>query len=256
MKALILSGGKGERLRPLTDKIPKPLVEVGGRPLIHYPLLMLKRAGISAVAINVHHLAGEIETALGTGKTLAMDITYAPEPTLLGTGGTLLALRDYFGNEPFWVLNADSILDLDLNAMLKLHRERGALATFALFRPTDTGRYSRIEIDREAKIRRVRLLKGPQEFDDYPTELNDPDAATLESYMFCGVYVCEPAVLVSMPKTPPFSSIGEIFAPLVARGMPLFGYVHRGLFRTVDDLESYQALRREFATNPPHLDYL
>ena len=74
--------------------------------------------------------------------------------------------------------------------------------------------------------------------------------------MFCGVYLCEPTVLDTMPKTPPFSSIGQIFAPLVARGMPLFGYVHRGLFRTVDDLESYQAIRREFATNPPHLSYL
>ena len=256
MKALILSGGRGERLRPLTDTIPKPLLEVGGRPLIHYPLLMLKRAGIGAVAINVHHLAAEIETALGTGKTLALDITYAPEPTLLGTGGTLFALRDYFANERFWVLNADSILDLDLNAMLKLHREREALATFALFRPTDIGRYSRIEIDREAKIRRVRLLKGPKEFEDYPAGLSGSDAAALQSYMFCGVYLCEPTVLDRMPTAPPFSSMREIFAPLIASGMPLFGYVHRGLFHTVDDLESYQALRQEFATNPPHLSYL
>ncbi|MGD0074573.1 MAG: nucleotidyltransferase family protein [Candidatus Binataceae bacterium] len=257
MKALILSAGKGERLRPLTDTIPKPIAELGGRPLIHYPLLMLKRAGISAVAINVHHLAGEIENALGNGKALGVDITYSPEPTLLGTGGPLLALRDYFGDEPFWVLNADSILDLDLNAMMRLHRERGALATFALFRPADANRYSRIEIDREGKIRRMRLLRGGQEFDDYPAELNDRDAAALESYMFCGVYICEPVVLDSAPRTPPpFSSIGNIFAPMVARSLPLFGYVHRGFFRTVDDLESYHTLRREFATNPPHLSYL
>jgi len=256
MKALILSAGKGERLRPLTDKIPKPLVEVGGRPLIHYPMLMLKRFGISEVAINVHHLAGEIESALGTGAKLGMSITYAPEPTLLGTGGPLLALKDYFGDEPFWVLNADSILDLDLNAMLKLHRERGALATFVLCRPSDNSRYSRIEIDSGNMIRRMRLLRRPRDFDDYPPDLSDTDAAALESYMFCGVYVCEPAVLASIPKTPPFSSMGEIFAPLISRGMPLCGYVHHGLFRTVDDLESYRALEREFASDPPALSYL
>lgn len=257
MKALVLSGGKGERLRPLTEKIPKPLLEVGGRPLIHYPLLMLKRAGITEVAINVHHLAGKIEAALGTGKALGIDITYAPEPTLLGTGGPMLALRDYFGSEAFWVLNADSIMNLDLKAMLKLHRERGALATFALFHPDNIDYYSRLEIDDEAMLRRVRLVRGRGEgFDDYPAGLSDDIAASLRSYMFCGAYICEPAVFEFMPKTPPFSSIGDVFAPMVARGMPLFGYVHRGIFRTVDDLESYEALRREFTTNPPKLDYV
>jgi NDP-sugar pyrophosphorylase family protein len=216
---------------------------------------MLKRAQITEVAINVHHLAGEIESVLGAGKNLGIKITYAPEPTLLGTGGTLLALKDYFGDEPFWALNADSILDLDLNAMLALHRDRGALATFALFRPANIGRYSRIEIDREARIRRVRLLKGQGDFDDYPPEIN-ADGASLESYMFCGVYLCEPKVLATMPKSPPFSSMREIFAPMVAQGLPLFGHVHRGLFRTVDDLESYEALKREFASAQPALSYL
>ena len=257
MKALVLSGGKGERLRPLTEKIPKPLLEVGGRPLIHYPLLMLKRAGITEVAINVHHLAGKIESALGTGKTLGIDITYAPEPTLLGTGGPLIALRGYFGNAAFWVLNADSIMDLDLNAMLKLHRERGALATFALFHPANIDYYSRLEIDDEAMLRRVRLVRGRgEEFDDYPAGIREDIAASLRSYMFCGAYICEPAVFGFVPKTPPFSSIGDVFAPMVARAMPLFGYVHQGLFRTMDNLESYEALRREFTTNPPHLDYM
>src|SRR5580704_19048937 len=101
MKALVLSAGYGERLRPLTDKTPKPLLETGGRPLIHYPLLMLRHAGIVDVAINVHHLASQIEQALGDGKSLGLRITYSPEPTLLGTGGPLLALRDYLGTEPF-----------------------------------------------------------------------------------------------------------------------------------------------------------
>jgi len=215
---------------------------------------MLKHAGIRDVAINVHHLAGEIEKALGTGHAMGLDITYAPEPTLLGTGGTLLALKDYFGDEAFCVMNADNIIDLDLTAMLAFHRDRGAIASFLLFRPENISRYSRIEIDRDFKIRRMRLLKRPNEFEDYPAEL--PDGASLESYMFCGVYVCEPVVLKSMPKAPPFSSMREIFAPMVADGLPLFGCVHRGLFRTVDDLVSYQQLGREFADNPPRLSYL
>ena len=85
----MLSAGYGERLRPLTETIPKPILEVGGRPLIHYPLLMLKRAGITDVAINVHHLAAEVEPALGDGSSLGLRITYSPERVLTGTGGPL-----------------------------------------------------------------------------------------------------------------------------------------------------------------------
>src|SRR5580704_16379437 len=111
MKALVLAAGKGERLRPLTETIPKPMLELGGRPLIHYPLMMLKRAGITQVAINLHHLAERIETGLGTGRALGLEITYAPETVLLGTGGPLCGLRDFFGSESFVVANADTMMD-------------------------------------------------------------------------------------------------------------------------------------------------
>ncbi|MGH7917701.1 MAG: nucleotidyltransferase family protein, partial [Candidatus Binataceae bacterium] len=140
MKALVLSAGYGERLRPLTETIPKPLLEIGGRPLIHYPLLMLKRAGITDVAINVHHLAALIEQALGRGDAMGLSITYSPETVLLGTGGPLLVLRDYFGKEPFVLLNCDTIIGLDLPAMIAFHRARASLATLALF-DTDADSY-------------------------------------------------------------------------------------------------------------------
>ncbi|MGH7931755.1 MAG: nucleotidyltransferase family protein [Candidatus Binataceae bacterium] len=258
MKALVLSAGYGERLRPLTEQTPKPILEVGGRPLIHYPLLMLKRAGITDVAINVHHLADTIERTLGRGDALGLRITYSPETVLLGTGGPLLALRTYFGDEPFVLLNCDTILALDLTAMIGFHRERGALATLALYDAADPGAYSRIESDGAQRIRRMRLLRGRArgEFNDYPRELAPATAARLTPYMYCGVLVCEPAVLDLAPKSLPMSLMGDLFAPLVAQGLPLFGYVHRGFFRTVDDLKGYEALRAEFDAAPPPLDYL
>jgi len=94
MKALVLAAGYGERLRPLTETTPKPLLEVGGRPLIQYPLAMLRTAGIRDVAINLHHLGARLQQALGDGGALGLAITYAPEPILAGTGGPLLGLRD------------------------------------------------------------------------------------------------------------------------------------------------------------------
>ena len=253
MKALVLAAGKGERLRPLTESIPKPMLELGGRPLIHYALMMLKRAGITQVAINVHHLAGQIETGLRMGHELGLEITYAPETVLLGTGGPLLGLRGFFGSEPFVVANSDTVMDLDLGAMIGFHRERGSIATFALHRPPDMSAYSQLEIDRDGRLRRMRLMTAGRGggFEDFPAA---PPSVSTEAYMFCGLYICEPQVHDWMPQALPFSSMKGLFAPMVARGMPLFGYVHRGLFRTVDDLATYQKLKREFAANPPALE--
>jgi NDP-sugar pyrophosphorylase family protein len=259
MKALVLSAGYGERLRPLTEKIPKPLLEAGGRPLIHYPLLMLRHTGIVDVAINVHHLASQIEHALGDGEALGLRITYSPEPMLLGTGGPLLALRDFFGADPFVMLNCDTIMGLDLPRMIAFHRERAPLATFALRDGGDDPyAYSRIEIDPDARIRRMRLLRSHvrDDFDDYPAEIAPALAAALKPYMYCGAAVCDPAALQMLPKTPPFSLMGAVFAPMAARGLPLLGYVDKSFFRTVDDLAGYEALRAELAASPPRLEYL
>lgn len=258
MKALVLSAGYGERLRPLTNTIPKPILEVGGRPLIHYPLLMLKRAGITEVAINVHHLAAEVERALGDGASLGLRITYSPEPKLTGTGGPLAVLREYFGNERFILLNCDTILDLELARVIEFHRDRGGMATFVLRAGGDPDAYSRIECDARGRIQRMRLMAGRTrgEFVDYPRDLDINLAAMLTPYMYCGVMVCEPEVFAMTPAAPPFSLMGDVFAPIAARGVPLYGYEHRGFFRTVDDLSGYEAVREEFAASPPALDYL
>jgi len=259
MKALVLSAGRGERLMPLTATAPKPIVEVGGRPLIHYPLGMLARAGVTDVAINVHHLAAEVQRALGRGDAMGVRITYAPETTLLGTGGPLVGLREFFGNETFAILNCDTIIDLDLLALAEFHHKRGGLATLVMRESNVPEAYSRIEIDTDARVRRMRLLmrRAAAEFKDYGPALDAPDVARLHAYMYCGVLLCEPALFELMPATqPPFSLMGELFAPLLVRGQAMFGYIHRGLFRTVDDLKSLEALRAEFAVAPPRLSFI
>jgi NDP-sugar pyrophosphorylase family protein len=259
MKALVLSAGKGERLMPLTATVPKPIVEVGGHPLIHYPLRMLARAGVTEVAINVHHLAAAVRSALGNGEALGVRITYAPEAQLLGTGGPLPGLREFFGDETFAILNCDTIIDLDLRALADFHRSRGGLATLVLRESVTPEAYSRIEIDTDAQVRRMRLLRGRTlgDFDDYGPALDAADAARLDSFMYCGVLLCEPALFELMaPRPAPFSLMGDLLAPLLARGQAMFGYVHRGFFRTVDDLKSLEALRAKFADAPPALLFL
>ena len=258
MKALVLSAGYGERLRPLTDTTPKPLLDIGGRPLIHYPLLMLRQAGITEVAINLHHLARQVEEALGDGAALGLRITYSYEPTLAGTGGPLAILRDYFDGDRFVMLNCDTILDLDLAAVIEFHQRKGGLATFVLRGGGDPDAYSRIECGAGGRIRRMRLLKGRSRglFDDYPQTLEAPLASGLQPYMYCGVMLCEADICGTISKPPPFSLMGDLFAPLLAQGTPLYGYIHDGFFRTVDDRSGYEHLRSEFRTAPPRLAYL
>lgn len=255
MKALVLAAGMGERLRPLTNVTPKPMLELGGRPLISYALAMLRRAGVTEVAINLHHLPGAIQKGLGDGSRHGVRIRYAPEPVLLGTGGPLNGLREFLGagEKTFVIANSDTLLDLDLRAMLAFHRDRAALATIALFHPANIDYYSRLEIDAGSRLRRMRLLiqRNPLRYEDYPPKLEDGVATALSPFIYCGVIVADTAVFDLIPTKTPWSLMEGLFAPMVARGQPAFGYVHTGYFRTIDDLKSYEALKAEFAKSPP-----
>jgi NDP-sugar pyrophosphorylase family protein len=137
--------------------------------------------------------------------------------------------------------------------MLAFHRDRAALATVALFRPANLDYYSRLEIDAGQKLRRMRLLarRDPLRYDDYPAGLDDSVAGSLSPFMYCGVIVADQAVFDLVPPAPPWSIMAGLFAPMVANAMPVFGYVHRGYFRTIDDLKSYDALKAEFSASPP-----
>jgi len=255
MKALVLAAGRGERLRPLTDSIPKPILEVGGRPLIHYTLLMLRRAGVVEVALNLHHLGDQIPAALGDGSALGLKISYAPEPKLLGTAGPLHGLAGFFGGEPFVILNSDTIMDLDLRRMFGFHREHGAIATFALRRIAKPGAYSELDLAVDGRVTAIRLLvnRPSGRFDIYAA----PDAtAGASPMMFCGVTICSPEALALPHRPAPSSLMGDLFAPALRAGAPLFGFAYDGYFQTVDDLAAWEALQGEFATTPPQLSYL
>ena len=135
--------------------------------------------------------------------------------------------------------------------MIAFHRDHAALATIALFHPANIDYYSRLEIDAAQKLRRMRLLmrRDPLQYDDYPPNLDAGVAATLSAFMYCGVIVAEPSVLDLIPPKTPWSLMEGLFAPMVANAQAVFGYVHTGYFRTMDDLKSYDALKAEFASS-------
>jgi NDP-sugar pyrophosphorylase family protein len=130
------------------------------------------------------------------------------------------------------------------------------LVTLAVASPENLDHYSRIELDLDARVRRIRLLKSrsPLVYDDFARE--PLSEGGLDSYMYCGVIIMEPPVLNRIPSSPPWSMMSGLIAPMVREGLPVMGFGHRGLMRTIDDLGTYEKVRAEFASNPPLLRFL
>jgi NDP-sugar pyrophosphorylase family protein len=217
---MILAAGFGRRLRPLTDRMPKPLIEVAGRPLIAYPLAVLRDAGIRDVLINLHHLGEQIRDALGDGSRCGMSITYSEEDPILDTGGAIKNAQPFLEGGTFVVLNADTVIDLDLAEAVRWHRRQGALATMVLRPDREAARYGVIEVDGRGRIRR---------FLGRPGEVGEP----LTALMFAGVHVFEPQVFSYM-EAGRFGINARTYPAMLAAGCPLFGYEFRGYWRVLD----------------------
>lgn len=234
MKAMILAAGFGSRLRPLTDRLPKPLVEVGGKPLIAYALALARAAGIRDVVINLHHHGTAIRAALGDGAAYGVSIQYSPEDPILDTGGGILRARPLLGAERFVVLNSDSIIDLDLRRLVDWHVARGGVATMVLRHDREQTRYGEVEIDADLRVR--RLLGRPARVD-----------RPLTPYMFAGVHVLEPAVFDHM-ATGAFGIVRQTYPALLAADRPVYGYVHDGYWRVLDTHAGLAEGRYDFTT--------
>jgi mannose-1-phosphate guanylyltransferase len=210
MKAMVLAAGLGERMRPLTLLRAKPVLPVLNRPLLHWTLGRLARAGVSEVMVNLHHLPETVEAALGDGRRFGLRIRYSRETAILGTGGGPRKLRNFFGEEPFLVVNGDVLFDFDLKELLARHRASGVKATLALRR--NPGGYTAVVTDRRGGI----LSIGGR-----------PRPARGTRSMFASVHVMDPALLDRLPEGAS-DSMGDLYIPLLAEGAHLLGVRTRG----------------------------
>ncbi len=239
---MILAAGFGSRLRPLTDRVPKPLVQAGGHPLIAYPLALVRAAGIRDVVVNLHHHGDQIRAALGDGAAYGVRIRYSEENPILDTGGAIRHAEALLGGEPFVMLNSDVVIDLDLRSLIDWHLARGALATMVLRPDSDAAHYGLIEIDARQRIRRI---------------LGQPPAVAepLTALMFTGVHVFEPALFAHLGHGS-FSITRHTYPAMLAAGCPLFGYVFDGYWRALDTHAGLAAARAELDRRaclaPPH----
>lgn len=185
-KGFVLAAGFGERLRPITNFVPKPLLPVGNVPLIGYSLKWLSHHGITDVIVNVHHLGKSIKGALGDGSKYGVAITYSEEKEILGTGGALKKMHHLLEDETCVVVNSDTIFDLDLNRVLEAHKNKNALATMVLRSDANQDQYGgQLEIDDQGIVRKIL---GHGKF-----------KGKLHAFMHAGVHVLEPGFLEYVP---------------------------------------------------------
>jgi len=229
MKAMIFAAGEGQRLRPVTEKVPKALVPVAGRPMIEYPLLWLRHHGIREIIINLHHLGEQIEAHLGDGAKLGLKINYSREQELLDTGGGLLKAKAFLQDATFIVINTDVLIDLPLADLIDFHRAKKATATLALRPDPLADQYGSIDIDTEGRIDRFLRAKRPSALAGPYTKL-----------MFTGVQVLEPKIFDYMATdagSAKFGTTKDTYPKMLLAGEALFGYRFDGLWQDVGTAE-------------------
>lgn len=207
MKAMVLAAGLGLRMRPLTLLRAKPALPVLGRPLVAFTLERLARAGVRDVVVNLHHLPESVVKALGPGRRQGRRIQYSFEREILGTGGGPREVREFFGRDPFLLVNGDVYFDFDLRALVARHRSSGALATLALRPQPAANAYSPVVTDRRGRI--LSISGRPRK-----------SRGTVS--MFAGVHVLDPRLLERLPHGPS-DSVRDLYLPLLAEGAFIAG---------------------------------
>jgi mannose-1-phosphate guanylyltransferase len=207
VKAVVLVGGEGTRLRPLTETIPKPLLPLVDRPILDHVLDHLLAHGIREVIMSSPYLEATFHPFL-EARGGEPSITWVTEAEPLGTGGAIVTVLDRLGDEPFLALNGDILTDLDLTAMVASHRERGAVATIALHHAEDARAFGLVATGSDGRI---------SEFREKPA-----DAVTGD--VNAGTYVLDPEPLQAWPAGTYAWIEGEVFPKLIDEGWPLFGF--------------------------------
>ena len=231
MKAILLAGGKGTRLRPLTLHVPKPIVPIFDRPFLRYQLDLLKQVPeIDEVILSLNYQPRRVEEIFGDGAESGLAIRYVVEPSPLGTGGAIRYAGETL-RESVVVFNGDVLTEVDLAAVIALHRERKAQATIVLTPVDNPSAYGLVETDDRNNVR--RFLEKP-----------GPDEITCDT-INAGIYVLEPDTFDRIPKDTPWSIERSFFPSLIERGETFVAYVYRGYWIDIGTAPKYVQVHRD-----------
>ena len=226
MKAVVMAGGEGSRLRPLTANLPKPLLPLANRPVMEHVLRLLRRHGVTDTVVTVQFLASLVRNYFGDGDELGMALQYATEPRPLGTARSVKNAEAALRGDTFLVLSGDALTDADLSGMVEFHRDSGALVTVGLKSVPDPLEYGIVICDGDGRVN--RFLEKPTWGQVFSDTVNT------------GIYVMEPEVLAEVGADAEVDWSADVFPRLLSRGAPVYGYQFDGYWEDVGTLDSYR----------------
>lgn len=224
MKALFLAGGRGIRLQPLTDKVPKPMVPIMNRPLLERTMVRLKKSGISEIVISSCYQAQYIEKYFGNGEEFGLKIQYIVEDIPLGTGGAIKKAEAQF-KDSFIIFNSDILSDIDICKMTDYHRKSRALATIAVTEVQDPSAYGVIKYDGDGYA--VSFIEKPK-----PEQI-------FSNFINAGIYIFEPEVLKKIPANKVVSVERDVFPELLVKGHKIAVYRDDSYWIDIGTIEKY-----------------
>lgn len=225
MKAMVMAAGLGTRLKPLTLEVPKPMVPVANRPIMEHILGLLRRHDLGEVIANLHWFPETIRDRFGDGSDLGIELTYSYEEQLLGTAGGVRNVREFFGADPFCVMAADALTDIDLGALARAHAENDWIATLAVKRVSNVSEFGVIVTGADGRV---------QGFQEKP----DP-AEALSDLANCMIYVLEPEVFDHFPDKREVDFALDVFPALLEHDVPFGVHVADAYWNDVGSLSEY-----------------
>lgn len=222
MKAVVMAGGEGTRLRPLTVNRPKPMVPVVGRPVMEHIVGLVRRHGIKELVSTLHYLPDVIQDYFGDGSEFGVSMKYSVEVSPLGTAGSVRQAAAEL-TETFLVISGDALTDMDLTDLIKFHKERGAVATLALTRVQNPLDFGVVITDGSGRI--VRFLEKPSWSEVFSDTINT------------GIYVLEPEIFDLMEEGKAYDFSKDIFPKLLAAGKPIYGYISQDYWCDIGSLD-------------------
>ncbi len=225
MKAVVMAGGEGTRLRPLTSNQPKPMVPIVGKPCMEHILDLLKRHDLDEVVVTLAFMPQAIRAYFGDGESLGMDIDYSVEEQPLGTAGSVRLAHERL-TEPFLVISGDALCDVDLTALVEAHRTKGAAVTIGLKAVDNPLEFGIVVTDDDGRVE--RFLEKPSWGQVFSDTINT------------GIYVLEPEVLRHVPDDRPYDFSKELFPLLLEMGRPIYGHVLDGYWQDIGNLDQFR----------------
>ena len=225
MKAVVMAGGEGTRLRPLTSNQPKPMVPIVGKPCMEHILDLLRRHGMNEVVVTLAFMPQAIRTYFGGGESLDMDVDYSVEEQPLGTAGSV-KLAERRLDETFLVISGDALCDGDLTSLVEAHKAKGAAVTIGLKSVDNPLEFGIVVTDEEGRVE--RFLEKPSWGQVFSDTINT------------GIYVLEPEVLQHVPTDRPYDFSKELFPLLLEMGRPIYGHVLDGYWQDIGNLDQFR----------------